>query len=211
MGNHAGAGDTQVLKTSGDYLPSREYYVLGEAADPGEADDDDEAATGVLAAKGVTALLLCAACGTVSGDGKACTCDDRPTPIAVAHVDLPDDDPVLHSCVVCASRTSGEVVTRFVTGTDAPVAVIATDLYQQLPPSRDPVQAERVGGGRKLLTFSDSRQDAAFFAPYLERTYQRAVQRSLIAAALRKLSHEEPPRFEDVAAEVRVFVVQARE
>lgn len=204
VGNHEGGeGDAHKLKTAGDWLATREYYVLGSAYDPEQADDDDEAATGVAAAKGVTELLLCPSCGTVSPDGKACQCPNRPTPVSVGHVDLPDDDPTLHSCVVCASRTSGEAVTRFVTGTDAPVAVIATDLYQQLPESRDPAQAGRVGGGRKLLTFSDSRQDAAFFAPYLERTYQRAIQRRLIAGAITKLAGDEAPRFEDLVDEVR--------
>ena len=68
---------------------------------------------------------------------------------------------------------NGEIVFRFLTGTDAPVSVIATELYQAIPPSSDPAQAHLAGQGRKLLTFSDSRQDAAFFAPYLERTYLR--------------------------------------
>jgi len=40
------------------------------------------------------------------------------------------------------------------------------------------------GQGRKLLAFSDSRQDAAFFAPYLERTYQQVLRRRLILKTL---------------------------
>lgn len=204
VGDHVGDESTPILKTAGDYLPGREYYVLSDALDPEESDDEDGAATGVATARGVNTKHLCPSCGMVSPEAGACACTDRPRAIAVGHVDLPDDDPILHSCVICASRTSGEVVTRFVTGTDAPVSVIATDLYQQLPPSRDPAQADLVGAGRKLLTFSDSRQDAAFFAPYLERTYQRAVQRRLIAGAIVKLtSDDEAPRFEDIAAEVR--------
>ncbi len=79
---------------------------------------------------------------------------------------------------------TGEIVFRFLTGTDAPVSVIATELYQSIPQSTDPRQAHLTGEGRKLLTFSDSRQDAAFFAPYLERTYLRSVQRRLIADAV---------------------------
>jgi hypothetical protein len=41
---------------------------------------------------------------------------------------------------------------------------------QEIPASDVPRLAERMGEGRKLLTFSDSRQDAAFFASYLDRT-----------------------------------------
>ena len=58
------------------------------------------------------------------------------------------------------------------------------ELYQSIPQSTDPRQAHLTGEGRKLLTFSDSRQDAAFFAPYLERTYLRSVQRRLIVDAV---------------------------
>lgn len=50
--------------------------------------------------------------------------------------------------------------------------------------------------------FSDSRQDAAFFAPYLEITYQRAVQRRLIAEAIATLGSERP-RFGDLIQPIR--------
>jgi hypothetical protein len=35
-----------------------------------------------------------------------------------------------------------------------------------------------------VLAFADSRQDAAFFAPYLERTYDRILVRALIYKTL---------------------------
>lgn len=42
------------------------------------------------------------------------------------------------------------------------------------------------GGSRKLLAFSDSRQDAAFFAPYLNRTHNRILRRTLILKTLER-------------------------
>ena len=51
----------------------------------------------------------------------------------------------------------------------------STSLYQALPPAPDPEQADQPGEGRKLLLFSDSRQAAAFFAPYLENSYRAAA------------------------------------
>ena len=45
---------------------------------------------------------------------------------------------------------------------------------------------EKPGQGRKLLIFADSRQDAAFFAPYLERTYNNILRRRLIYNALQQ-------------------------
>lgn len=54
---------------------------------------------------------------------------------------------------------------------------LATALYQSLPVSTDPEMENLPGQGRKLLALSDSWQDAAFFAPYLERTYQQILCR----------------------------------
>ena len=45
-------------------------------------------------------------------------------------------------------------------------------------------EADQPGQGRKLLLFSDSRQAAAFFAPYLETSYETIQHRRLILEAL---------------------------
>ncbi len=60
------------------------------------------------------------------------------------------------------------------------MSVLATSLYQHLPPDDDVDMQHLPGQGRKLLSFADSRQDAAFFAPYLERTYTQLLRRRLI-------------------------------
>jgi hypothetical protein len=62
--------------------------------------------------------------------------------------------------------------------------VLATALYQALPASTEPELQDLPGQGRKLLAFADSRQDAAFFAPYLERTYRQVLRRRLILKTL---------------------------
>jgi ATP-dependent helicase YprA (DUF1998 family) len=194
-------GNGHVLSTSADFAVRRRYLLLGDAVTD---DDEDEVATGVQGASSTESGLLCPGCGMVSQDGPpACDCAERPQPVRVTVVVLPGDSPLLRTCLACSSRTSGEIVTRFVTGTDAPVAVVATDLYQELPRSADGRLAERVGEGRKLLMFSDSRQDAAFFAPYLERTYRRAVQRRLIAGAVAELNKIGTPRSDDLILSIR--------
>ena len=60
------------------------------------------------------------------------------------------------------------------------MSVLSTALYQALPPSTDAEQADQPGEGRKLLLFSDSRQAAAFFAPYLQSSYGTIQHRRLI-------------------------------
>ena len=60
-------------------------------------------------------------------------------------------------------------------------------LYQQIPAAKDEKFAELPGEGRKLLNFTDSRQNAAFFAPYLERSHMRSLRRHLILDTVKKL------------------------
>ncbi len=129
---------------------------------------------------------LCLGCGALSPQGQDvnCGCPDDTPHVLVQRVRLDREATTLTRCVVCGARRSSGAVYRFRTGRDAPVSVLATSLYQSLPPEGDKQMQSQPGKGRKLLAFSDSRQDAAFFAPYVERTYQRMLQRRLILKAL---------------------------
>ena len=65
-------------------------------------------------------------------------------------------------------------------------------MYDHLPDSAPGTP----GDGKKLLTFSDNRQDAAYFAPYLEDSYGDFFRRRAIAEALKKLcdqDYQDPP------------------
>ena len=201
--------DASILQLPGSAsVTSNDFLLLG---DPSDADDEDGAAIDTAgAAQGqATPAFLCPGCGFVGEKAHlGCGCAPGTPSIPVAIVRPSGTDPVLRRCAACAGRSGSEVVSRFLTGTDAPVAVVATELYQAIPPSTG-AGATRIGEGRKLLTFSDSRQDAAFFAPYLERTYRRAVQRRLIAAAIDELSRTDPPHTEDIVERVRKLAVDA--
>ncbi len=90
----------------------------------------------------------------------------------------------IKSCPYCGrDHHFPSVASRMMTGQDAPVSVLTEALYEQLPGLRpdqlatlqenyghrcgannDPI----VGEARKLLIFSDSRQNAAFMASYLQ-------------------------------------------
>lgn len=153
--------------------------LLGEPLAEGE-DDEDQDIGGKPSDKAV-AGSLCPGCGALSEQGPTCAC--RVPLVRVWIAVNAKEDGALRRCIACGHRGGGDPVYRFLTGLDAPVSVIATNLYQELPPSSTAMARRTVGEGRKLLAFSDSRQDAAFFAPFLERTYGRAVQRRLIATA----------------------------
>ena len=77
---------------------------------------------------------------------------------------------IMEKCLSCGHRgsRSPEPITKIHPGDDMMAAFMSSSLLEQLPypePRRNgkPVQ------GRNLLVFSDNRQDAAFFAPYIER------------------------------------------
>jgi hypothetical protein len=84
-------------------------------------------------------------------------------------------------------------------GDDALAAVTAQELLEALPPPPDREQDAPMGG-RNLLVFSDNRQDAAFFAPFFERTSRDQALRAAIFKSLR--SEDEPIGIEDLLQSV---------
>jgi len=131
-----------------------------------------------------TELQLCCSCGQVQSPGER-ICDCNASLIKINEVDLGRKQ-TLHRCISCSTRSAGGVVYRFLTGQDAPVSVLADALYQHVPASNAENNDELPGHGRKMLNFTDSRQNAAFFAPYLERAHERNLRRRLIMLTLVK-------------------------
>ena len=84
----------------------------------------------------------------------------------------------LPKCAACGVRpTRSQTINRFVTYTDEPLQIAIDSLFELLP------EAERKNGEaseRKLLTFSDGRQDAAFFASDYQRNSTEKVYRQML-------------------------------
>jgi len=156
---------------------------------------------------------LCLSCGAVEQGANAATgCSCAPTSPKVTLNRLNDklvdgrgQYVTIKQCISCGGRNSQGIVLPFLTGQDAPVSVLATSLYQNLPAADDDEMQFLPGQGRKLLVFSDSRQDAAFFAPYLERTYQQILRRRLILKTLEgdPDAKDGDLRLEDMVSRVR--------
>jgi hypothetical protein len=88
--------------------------------------------------------------------------------------DLEDRSVYVHACPACGGRASGtdsDVITSMHPGNEAMSAVVVQKILQALPPAStlDPSTSIPYQG-RKLLSFSDNRQGAAFFAPYFQKT-----------------------------------------
>ena len=156
----------------------RSWLLLGQADQVADEDDETLEEASAFGADAADALL-CAGCGMLYSPGAAPPCDCAASPRVVRRIPARSGAP--RGCLACGARGAG-MIRLFESGNEASAAVLATALYQALP--AEPDQADRPGGGRKLLAFSDSRQAAAFFAPYLESSHSLVQQRRLILDGL---------------------------
>ncbi|MCC7173331.1 MAG: DEAD/DEAH box helicase [Planctomycetes bacterium] len=205
---------------------ARSYFMLG-ATDAVEADpDEDESESPPAPAtppasspkkrsaprKGKAKLVpvrLCLGCGRFDelvAPGLPCGCGpDQAVELGHWRAER------VTSCPACgASRGGGDLITPMITSQDAPVAVLATALFPTIPAAAKAEERERAGEGRKLLTFADSRQDAAYFAAFVEDSYERMLFRHLAIDELRKMpgARDREAGFDDVAKHI---ALRARE
>lgn len=162
----------------------RSWLLLGDSPVVTDEDDDDLENLGGGRPLDGHDRILCAGCGALHNSARSVCgregCNSStlwPVRLLNTHQDSPT------GCASCGARGTG-MVRRFESGNDAAVSVLATALYQAQPVADDEVLADQPGEGRKLLTFSDSRQAAAFFAPYLEASYAGIQHRRLILEGL---------------------------
>ena len=120
-------------------------------------------------------FALCTTCAAIWLMGKTPQCK-HDTQIKVIKQPIPnanDAEDKLIRCAACGF-SGDDPVREVIHSADGPSAVIATTLFEQLPDEN-----------RKVLAFSDGRQDAAYFAWYLgdtERSFRpRAALYRLIA------------------------------
>ncbi len=116
----------------------------------------------------------------------------------------------LHTCPCCHTFNSQRSIIRpYLIGNEAATAVIATSLYNELPSvkiketeaslsknifsknnnfSKKFISEEKLS--KQFLTFSDNRQAAAFFASYLELTYQNNLIKRICTDLAEKFNKE---------------------
>lgn len=137
------------------------------AQDEGEEDENSDAADRQI-------FQLCVRCGEMGKDKPKCGHDNLIRVIKERSQEDEDRADQMVECGVCGYNAAGrDPVREVIHGTDGPHAVIATTLYQYLPEER-----------KKVLAFADGRQEAAFFAWYLEDSYSDILGRNLVLKAV---------------------------
>ncbi len=87
----------------------------------------------------------------------------------------------LPKCPACgAGRSDTPSLRRFASSTDAPLEVIIDSLFGLLPEPNQNDENTNIATKRKLLTFSDGRQDASYFASHYQRTHTEALYRQTV-------------------------------
>ncbi|MGW6694935.1 DEAD/DEAH box helicase [Rhodococcus sp. NPDC054953] len=180
------AGNPETLKGREYFRPVKSeekarWLVVTDTAGDDVIDEDEATLTQEKdTAQETTIRHLCAGCGALGRESCAEPgCPGGPVLRVRQHAARTS---VMSTCTECGARAR-QVIRRLRTDTNAAPAVITTALYQHLPPADDET-VEEIGEGRKLLMFSDSRQAAAFAAPYLDKTYGRMLERRYLALVL---------------------------
>ncbi|MGI6284939.1 DEAD/DEAH box helicase [Neomoorella humiferrea] len=176
------------------------YFLLLDDKTPVPENEDEIVASGEDIPPGEE-YLLCGGCGAVRPKTDAatpCSCGEKSL-FLVIKVSAKNGN--VYKCPACGSINSlGSVVRRFVLGAEAVTSVLATALYQQIPEQVEVMQDDDTEtddwevpdnisfhkSNRRLLIFSDSRQDAAYFSTYLQASYNQILQRRLIIMTLEK-------------------------
>jgi len=155
----AGAGLRRLLRLVPGGVAAEEEEDEGDAADPGQMFYIDP----------LTGMPMDA---------------DDAGAVALENIELQEDPDegarYMSRCAACNHRSSrfNEPVATVRPGDEAIAAVASQALLESMPPRETGTNPPM--GARNLLVFSDNRQDAAFFAPFFERTSREQAVRSSI-------------------------------
>ncbi len=189
-----------------------DFYMLVDSVDnqnfidEDSIDDEDEE----------NIFNLCGRCGKIEKsnivNGTMCDCGQE---YIVQVVELVPKNKVLNKCAACGLiNTQGTVLRGFYLGQEAAASVIGSSLYEEIPAQSVEV-AEAIheidddffgeSGSllvkevltnrveKQLLVFSDSRQEAAYFASYFDFTYNNILRRRLFIEALKEIGEYASP------------------
>jgi len=164
------------------------FRPIEEEATPHEENDAASGTTGERRSK------LCLICGALSPEGKFQSepaCSHRRFIEVVEEEVREGHQDQMRTCAACGYQ-GPDPVREVVHGTDGPNAVVATTLHRNLP-----------AGRRKILAFADGRQEAAFFAWYVQNSYDALLERNVVLLSARALAESGAVSLRTLARRVR--------
>ncbi len=176
-------------------VPERYYQLMLE--DDSEVEFDEDAEDVSSSAKSIRDMWLCTACGSLHATRDATTGHvfehDEAPKVNVREIEAVKGE---RKCMRCG-YSNPKAIQRIRVSPEAAGSILVYDLVREVPPIIPRVQvseaeaewgvttendddAHRAGS---LICFSDRRQDAAFFAPALQRTYDAVTRRQMLYTA----------------------------
>ena len=176
IGGNEGGRFSQPSYVSPDSTMKTRAYMLMDSESIDKDDDDDDSET---VSKYYT---LCSSCGRMTpGTVSDCRCGVEFSNILLAVGEKENGNVKVCTCPSCGNKDSRRGLLRSLyLGNDAATAVIGSGLYADLLESRD----------HRILAFSDNRQAAAFFAPYMHDTYEGILMKRVIYEAMKNNADE---------------------
>ena len=162
----------------------------------------------------VESCEICACCGFVTETKRrvkqSCEKHGDRFMVPVQRIKIKKENGRITKCPACENVNSMGILRSFFTGQEAVTSVLGTALFEELPsyefhmeaapvpaPEEDdgfgfdeaPAEtAQKTEYAKQFIAFSDSRQAAAFYATYLERSYNTILYKRLIADTLDRLA-----------------------
>jgi Lhr-like helicase len=209
----------QGIESAEDEMPLSD--ALPPAMDDNETDASEKKVQSKRGTSVGPTQYLCVRCGYLSDEktSSCLFCKEKFSILSKRWVEVkrifPTTGYIVKVCPACGSQRNltGSIIQPFSPGDDAAGAVLSQALMTHIPVSSEekkeiknenskprgrfsPASATAASiliyGKRRLLAFSDSRQDAAYFATYLDRTSNQILHRQLILKAAHRLFIENP-------------------
>lgn len=186
-----------------DSMDGKEILYLGSGIS--DSDEEHELSSEKI---NVEEYLLCSRCGKImpmnASVGEKC---NHPKADYVRVYRINRNTAELTKCVVCENVNVKGVLRQFFAGQEAVTSVLGTTLFEELPSYKiirkiktqeedtffddDGFFAEtsvtkEYEDAKQFIAFSDSRQAAAFYASYLQKTYTEILYKRLIIETLKQ-------------------------
>lgn len=201
--------------SSVDNIEAKEIYLLSDSIN-----DTDEDHT--LQDEGINTgkYKICPLCGHIRKANGSSVCEHgSESEITVYKLTLSKNGFVT-KCPKCENVNGSGILRQLYSGQEAATSVIGTALFEELPSyeaektsveqkidsfdefgvfGADEPEKQMKKLAKQFITFSDSRQAAAFYATFLKATYNNILCKRIIVEALKKLSSERcfAPEFVD--------------